>query len=56
MAWQIDCDDGAVIRGETGDELVENARAHMREHHPDLPKLTRRPGPRPGRAGVRARP
>jgi predicted small metal-binding protein len=40
MAKQINCDDGFVIKGETDDELVENAYAHMRERHPDL-SLTR---------------
>ena len=36
MAKQINCDDGFVIRGETDDELVENAYAHMKDKHPDL--------------------
>ena len=36
MAKQINCDDGFVIKGETDDELVENAYAHMKDKHPDL--------------------
>lgn len=41
MNWQINCEDGIVIRGETEDDLYANALAHMREYHPDLPALTR---------------
>lgn len=36
MAKRIDCEDGFVITGDTDDELVENAFAHLKEHHPDL--------------------
>ena len=36
MAKVINCDDGVVIRGETDDELVTNARAHIRDAHPEL--------------------
>jgi predicted small metal-binding protein len=36
MAKQIDCECGAVIRGETDDEVKEGARAHMRADHPEL--------------------
>jgi predicted small metal-binding protein len=36
MARQINCDDGFVISGNSDDELVTNAYAHMKEHHPDL--------------------
>jgi len=36
MSKRIDCEDGFVITGATDDELVENAFAHLKEHHPDL--------------------
>ncbi len=36
MAKVINCDDGAVIRGETDEELLANAREHIREAHPEL--------------------
>ena len=36
MAKQITCECGAVIRGQTDDEVVEGARTHMRTDHPDL--------------------
>lgn len=41
MAWQINCEDGIVVRGETEDELFANVQAHVREYHPDLPEMTR---------------
>jgi len=36
MAKVINCDCGAVISGETDDELVAAAERHVREAHPDL--------------------
>jgi predicted small metal-binding protein len=36
MAKVINCECGAVIRGETDDELIENAKRHMQDAHPDL--------------------
>jgi hypothetical protein len=42
MAKLINCECGAVVRGETDDELVANAEAHINRHHPDLAgKLSR---------------
>lgn len=36
MAKVINCDDGVVIKGETDEELLANARSHMAEAHPEL--------------------
>ena len=36
MAKTIDCPCGETVRGETDDELVSNAEAHMRERHPEM--------------------
>lgn len=36
MAKIINCDDGVTIHGETDDELVANAREHLRTAHPDM--------------------
>jgi hypothetical protein len=36
MAKLINCECGAVVRGETDDDLIANAEAHVAEHHPDL--------------------
>ena len=36
MAKQVDCPCGETVRGETDDELVANAEAHVREKHPDM--------------------
>jgi predicted small metal-binding protein len=36
MAKQITCECGAVIRGETDEEVVNGVREHMRTDHPDL--------------------
>jgi predicted small metal-binding protein len=36
VAKVINCECGAVIRGESDDELVTNAENHMAEAHPDL--------------------
>jgi predicted RNase H-like HicB family nuclease len=42
MSYTINCTDGVVVRGETQEELLENAEAHIREAHPDLVgKVTR---------------
>lgn len=43
MAKVIDCKEGHAsikIRGETDDELVRNAEAHLRQYHPGM-NLTR---------------
>jgi predicted small metal-binding protein len=36
MAYVINCDCGYQARGETEDELIQNAEAHISEQHPDL--------------------
>jgi predicted small metal-binding protein len=36
MAYVIKCDCGYVSRGQTEDELVEEANQHIAEVHPDL--------------------
>jgi predicted small metal-binding protein len=36
MAYVINCDCGHVSRGETEDELVQEANRHMEEVHPDI--------------------
>ena len=36
MAKMINCECGLVVRGETDDEVVANANAHIRADHPDL--------------------
>lgn len=36
MAKLINCECGQVVRGETDDELVANAEAHIRRDHPEL--------------------
>lgn len=36
MGKLINCECGTVVRGADDDELVANAEAHIREHHPDL--------------------
>jgi predicted small metal-binding protein len=36
MAYVINCDCGYVSRGETEDELVEEANRHMEEVHPGM--------------------
>ncbi len=42
MAKLINCECGHVVRGETDDELVERANAHVEQAHPDLVgKITR---------------
>jgi len=36
MAKQITCECGRVIRGATDNEVIEAAREHMRQDHPEL--------------------
>ena len=36
MAKLINCECGQVVRGETDDELIANAEAHIERDHPDL--------------------
>ena len=36
MAKLINCECGQVVRGETDDELVANAEAHVNRDHPEL--------------------
>jgi predicted small metal-binding protein len=36
MAKVINCECGHVIRGETDEELLANAEAHVNRDHPDL--------------------
>jgi predicted small metal-binding protein len=36
MAFVITCDCGYVSRGETEDELVEEANRHIEEVHPEM--------------------
>jgi predicted small metal-binding protein len=38
----INCECGQVVRGETEDELIRNAEAHIEQDHPELVgKITR---------------
>ena len=36
MAKVINCECGYVVRGEDDDELLQGARAHINEAHPDM--------------------
>ena len=36
MAKLINCECGRVVRGETDDELIAAAEAHINRDHPDL--------------------
>jgi predicted small metal-binding protein len=36
MGKLINCECGQVVRGDTDDELVASAEAHIRRDHPDL--------------------
>jgi predicted small metal-binding protein len=36
MSKLINCECGQVVRGETDDELVENAEEHINRDHPEL--------------------
>lgn len=35
MSYIINCTDGMIVRGETHQELLVNAREHIREYHPE---------------------
>jgi predicted small metal-binding protein len=42
MSKVINCECGQVVRGETDDELIQNAQEHVNRDHPDLvDKITR---------------
>ncbi len=36
MAKVINCDDGYVVRGDTEEQLLVNAHAHIGEAHPEM--------------------
>lgn len=36
MAKVINCDDGYVVRGDTDEQLLVNAHAHIREAHTEM--------------------
>jgi predicted small metal-binding protein len=36
MAKVINCECGFVVRGKTDEELLDNAREHIRTAHPDV--------------------
>lgn len=36
MAKLINCECGQVVRGETDEELIANAEAHVQRDHPEL--------------------
>jgi predicted small metal-binding protein len=36
MARKIDCPCGETVRGETDDEVLDNAEQHVRDVHPDM--------------------
>ena len=36
MAKVINCECGYVVRGDTDEELLTGAHAHMRDAHPDM--------------------
>lgn len=36
MAKLINCECGQVVRGETDEELIASAEAHIRRDHPEL--------------------
>jgi hypothetical protein len=36
MAKIINCECGVILRGQTDEELVDNAVAHVKRDHPDL--------------------
>jgi predicted small metal-binding protein len=36
MAKVINCECGFTVRGDSDDELLQAAQAHMREQHPDM--------------------
>jgi predicted small metal-binding protein len=41
MAKVINCECGYTVRGETDDQIVENAQAHIRQDHPDMGDVPR---------------
>ena len=36
MAKLINCECGQIVRGDTDDELVKNAEAHINANHPEM--------------------
>jgi hypothetical protein len=36
MAYQISCECGYTVTGETEDELIANAERHIESDHPDM--------------------
>jgi predicted small metal-binding protein len=36
MAYQINCECGYVAKGETEDELIQDAEQHIQSTHPDM--------------------
>jgi predicted small metal-binding protein len=36
MAKRIDCECGHTVRGETDEELLDNAEEHVRTAHPEM--------------------
>lgn len=36
MAKLVNCECGAVVRGDTDDDLIAAVEKHVDEHHPDL--------------------
>ena len=36
MSSVINCEDGITVKGDTIDELLDNAEQHVRDHHADL--------------------
>ena len=36
MSYVINCEDGITVKGDTMDELLDNAEQHVRDHHADL--------------------
>lgn len=36
MAKVINCDCGYVVRGDSDEELLNGARAHIRDQHPEM--------------------
>ena len=42
MAKLIDCECGRAFRGETADEVVEQAQEHIEESHPEIVRTVSR--------------
>ena len=36
MSKVINCEDGVVVRGDTDGELLDNARRHIADAHPEM--------------------